>query len=209
MELEPYQIPISFQSYLEQFETDPEGAITRLEKHVSKRNTGAVGYFFLAWFYHKNDNGEKAADAAWKAKIHAPGSRVLGRLPYFLVHPSSFEAWEPDPEREPFKRGHLRQNESHPIQDLDQLISKLSSVETKRIRFDPSSTGQKQPDLSENSSQVDDIVTETLAVIHEKQKNYPAAIETYQKLLAANPGKKDHFEKQISRLRKKLEGDKE
>lgn len=55
-------------------------------------------------------------------------------------------------------------------------------------------------DLSEKSTDVDDIVTETLAVIHEKQSNYPAAIQTYERLKEANPSKEEYYSKQIKRL---------
>lgn len=203
MELETYQIPKSYQSYLETFETDPEGAIARLKNRVEKRNAGAAGYFFLAWLYLKTGDKENALEASIQAKVLAPGSQLMSRLHYYISHPRAFEAWEPKKNRKSFKRGHHSFDQAHPIQDLDLLITKLSSVETRRIKFDPNAEDKR--DLSEKSSDVDDIVTETLAVIHEKQKNYPAAIATYQRLKSVNDSKADYYDEQISRLEKKLE----
>lgn len=208
MKLEPYLIPKSFQSYFEQFENEPETALQRLEHHVEKRNTGAVGYFFLAWLHHKNGNSEKAIQAAWHAKMQAPGSKLMDQLHYFLVHPKAFDAWEPAPLEETFKRDYHSTDRSHPIQDLDSLIAKLSSVESKRIKpvisDADTDTESEQPDLSEPSTHVGDIVTETLAVIHEKQKNYKDAIETFKKLRKSNSSKKEYYDEQIFRLQQKL-----
>ncbi len=205
MELENYQIPQSYRSYMETFETDPEAAISRLKSRVEKRNAGAVGYFFLAWMYIKMEDRENALEAAIQAKVKAPGSELMSRLHYYISHPRAFKAWEPKKDQRTFKRQHPSYDYAHPIQDLDSLISKLSSVESSRIRL--SETDESPPDLSKNSSDVDDIVTETLAVIHEKQKNYPAAISTYQKLKDINTSKADHYEKQITRLQEKIDNE--
>lgn len=206
MELESYQIPKSYQSYLETFQSDPESALMRLKKRVEKRNAGAVGYFFLAWLYMKNGDKESAIEASLSAKVMAPGSQLMSRLHYFISHPRAFEAWQPKKNRNQLKRDSSLFDRSHPIQDLDSLITKLSSIESKRIKLDPNAK-EDDRDLSEKSSQVDDIVTETLAVIHEKQKNYPAAIETYQRLKNINPSKSDYFDEHIARLHKLLEED--
>ncbi|MDX1591797.1 MAG: hypothetical protein R3283_07535, partial [Balneolaceae bacterium] len=90
------------------------------------------------------------------------------------------------------------------IQDLDLLIARLSSVDRNRMKPDEEKD-EKEADLSELSSQVDDIVTETLAAIHEKQNNYSAAIETYKKLRSSNPSKKEHYSEEIFRLKQKLD----
>ncbi len=202
MELESYQIPKSYQSYLETFDKDPEHAISRLENRVEKRNAGAIGYFFLAWLYYKNNEKDKALEAAWQAKVRAPGSRFMERLHYYLAHPHAFDAWEPQKHRSEFRRDIRHFDHAHPIQDLDSLITKLSSIESKRIRIDQKDEGG-QDDLSEKSSDVDDIVTETLAVIHEKQENLEAAISTYRRLIDVNPSKEEHYRKQIARLEEK------
>lgn len=207
MDLESYQIPKSYQSYLEQFETDPEKAIVRLEKRVEKRQSGAVGYFFLSWLYIKNGNREKAIEAALKAKVLAPGSRFMERLPYFVQHPQSFNAWQPLITKSESRKEIRFIKQGYPIQDLDRLISKLSSIERKK--FNQEEKESKQDDLSRKSIAVEDIVTETLAVIHEKQKNYPAAIKTYRRLSEENPEKQEHYDEQIERLKSKIAAEKE
>ncbi|MCC5941344.1 MAG: hypothetical protein JJU37_07350 [Balneolaceae bacterium] len=198
MELEHYQIPESYKSYLEKFETDPDDAISRLKARIDKRNAGAVGYFFLAWLYFHNDDKESAIEAAWQAKVRAPGSRFMARLHYFLSHPRSFDAWVPEKKQAEFKRSIYIHEHAHPISDLDKLITRLSSIERKRLN--PKDLENDQRDLSEKSSDVDDIVTETLAVIHEKQNNFQAAIQTYERLKEINPSKEEHYLKQIDRL---------
>ncbi|WP_069130149.1 hypothetical protein [Rhodohalobacter halophilus] len=201
MNLSAEQIPKSLQGYVDQFESDPNTAIERLENHIHKRNIGAVGYFFLSWLYHRNGQKQEAVQAALKAKIFAPGSLLMERLHYVMAHPRHFNAWEPEQKREPFKRNQHK-DRGHPIQDLDSLIAKLSSAEKKRIK--PDLSDEDQPDLSENSNQVDDIVTETLAVIHEKQGNFKGAIETFKKLRRSNSSKKEYYDEQIFRLQQKI-----
>lgn len=194
-------IPSSLQIYIDQFDDAPDKTIEKLEQHVYKRNPGAAGYFLLAWFCHKNSEFERAVNFAWSAKIHAPGSPLLEKLPYYLSHPKTFDAWEPTLEKDQYKKDFSTQNPTHPITDLDSLINKLSAVEKKRIKLSEEDLkGEIDEDLSERSTQVDDIVTETLALIHEKQKNYPAAIDTYKQLRKANPDKREHFTEQIFRL---------
>jgi tetratricopeptide (TPR) repeat protein len=204
MQLEVHQIPKSIQGYIDQFETDPATAIERLKNHISKRNTGAVGYFFLAWLYHRNKEQKKAVQAAMKAKMLAPGSKLMERLHYHLSHPRSFNAWEPELREKTFQKDTHSLDTAHPIQNLDLLIARLSSVDRSRMKPDPDKK-DKEKDLSELSSQVDDIVTETLAAIHERQNNFTAAIETYRKLRSSNPSKKDHYSEEIFRLKQRLE----
>lgn len=207
MDLESYQIPKSYQSYLEQFEADPEKAISRLEKRVEKRQSGAVGYFFLSWLYIKNRNKEKALEAALKAKVLAPGSKFMDRLPYFVQHPQSFNAWQPLITKSESRKEIRFINQGYPIQDLDQLITKLSSVERKHVNF--GDMKKEETDLSKESIAVEDIVTETLAVIHEKQSNYTAAIKSYKQLSKENPAKKEYYSEQIERIKVKRAAEKE
>ncbi len=201
MQLKAEQIPKSLQSYVEQFEESPDTAIERLESHIQKRNSGAVGYFILSWLYHRNNQQKKAVKAALHAKVHAPGSKLMERLHYVMVHPQHFNAWEPEPESEPFKRS-KHNDRGHPIQDLDSLIAKLSSVERKKIK--PDLSDEEQPDLSEASNQVEDIVSETLAVIYEKQGDFKSAINTFKKLRKTNHSRREHYDEQIFRLQQKL-----
>jgi len=201
MDLESHQIPKSYQSYLEQFEENPDKAINRLTSRIEKRNTGAVGYFFLAWLHFRNKNKEKALEAALSAKIMAPGSRFMERLPYFIQHPHAFDAWQPKKAVNVRKSTNSNSEDAYPIHDLDLLISKLSSIEPRRMSEKDLKKGD-QHDLSKESVQVEDIVTETLAVIHEKQENYSAAIKTYKRLITENSSKKEYYKEQIDRLQK-------
>ncbi|MEX0944159.1 MAG: hypothetical protein WD513_01455 [Balneolaceae bacterium] len=207
MELESFQIPKSYQSYLEQFESDPERAIERLKNRVEKRQSGAVGYFFLAWLHLKNQNKEQAIESALKAKVLAPGSRFMERLPYFVQHPHSFSAWQPKETKTEIKKRIQFIERGYPIQDLDLLITKLSSIEKKQ--FNDNDQKSDQLDLSKLSTDVEDIVTETLAIIHEKQNNLTAAIKTYQRLISENSTKKEYYSEQIERLKMKKAEDKE
>lgn len=195
-------IPPSLQVYVDQFDDDPIGTIERLEQHVNRRNIGAVGYYFLAHFCHKIGKLDRAKKYAWTAKILAPGSPHLQHFHYYISHPDSFKAWKPVGSRPEFKKDYHRNDRPHPIQDLDNLITKLSAAEKERIKLSKTDNEDRK-DLGLNSSKVDDIVTETLANIHEKQKNYSAALNTYQQLLKTNPSRKEFYEKQIARLKKK------
>ena len=198
----PAHIPQSLRSYLDQFQDEPDKAIEKLGNHLKKRGPDAVGYYLLAWFYHYNDQNELALEAAWKAKIYAPGSPVMEQLHYYLAHPRKFKAWRPP--KPAIRRKGLNREEmmSHPISDLDTLINKLSSLESGKIKMDLSDSkgGDPGPDLSEESSKIEDIATETLARIHEKQGNKVAAIDTYKKLMNIHTHKKGYYLKQIERL---------
>jgi vacuolar-type H+-ATPase subunit I/STV1 len=139
---------------------------------------------------------------ALSAKILAPGSEFFRRLPYYIQHPDYFDAWVP--EYTPKENGKQKHppHSTHPIRDLDQLISKLSEAETKRIQLKDADidTEKSVDDLSKRSADVDDIVTETLALIHEKQGNYQSAIKVFKQLRLANNSKAGHYDEQILRL---------
>ena len=200
MHFESYQIPVSFQSYTDQFENDPKLAISRLRSRIEKRNPGAVGYLLLAWLCHRNNDRHNALEAALTARRLAPGSPFLQRLPYFIQHPKAFDAWQPEAATGERKQNESLQDESHPIKDLDQLITRLSSIGSTKL--DSNAPVTDLEDLSDQSTSVDDIVTETLAVIHEKQNNYPEAIRTYERLQQLIPEKSNTYKGEIERLKK-------
>jgi tetratricopeptide (TPR) repeat protein len=207
----PSNIPRSLHSYVELYKDDPDRAIGKLRKQIDRRGPDAVGHYLLAWFYHRKGERREAIRAAWKAKIYAPGSPVMEQFHYYMTHPDAFNAWTPADTMKRHRNIRSPHKLTHSISDLDALITKLSSVESRRIRLDASpDPGEDVPDLSEQSSQVDDIVTETLAVIHEKQGNLSQAIETYQKLTKLNDGEKaDEYEKKIRDLRARQEEEEE
>ncbi|MEX2600193.1 MAG: tetratricopeptide repeat protein [Balneolaceae bacterium] len=206
MDLNSENIPESLRAYVERFREDPSEAIQRLEAQLGKRGNDAVGYYLLSWFFHYTEQRDKAVKAAWKAKIYAPGSPVMEKLHYYMQHPETFRAWNPaEPER---KRSEsvLHKKQGYPIPDLDLLIEKLSAVDSERVRIDLNNTSDSDdPDLSSLSERVDDIVTETLATIHEKQGNYREALRTYERLLEIEPERKEDFQQEIKRLQRHIE----
>lgn len=205
MKMNLIDIPGSYQSYLETFDQQPELALQRLENRVEKRNAGAVGYFLLSWLYFRHGDTQKALENALQAKVRAPGSQLIGRMHYYISHPDHFDAWTPDGVSAARANDHRSESAALHIQDLDQLIHKLSSARIKPMRMDPNNRDQPSPDLSKQSAEVDDIITETLAGIHEKQKNYTAAIETYQKLQKINPEREHYFAEKIEQLQRKID----
>ncbi len=211
MELPTGPLPDSYQIYLDQFDSDPEGTLAKLENHVTRRNSGAVGYYVLAVLSRDAGRTSDAVKFALSAKIMAPGSEFFRRLPYFIQHPDCFDAWVPDRTTKVSAGSKKQETQStHPIKDLDQLISRLSEAETKRIRVPQADIDAEKSveDLSKRSADVDDIVTETLALIHEKQGNYQAAIKVFKQLRLANSSKRDHYDSQILRLQELMENEK-
>lgn len=204
-------VPESYRIYLDQFENDPEGTLTKLENHVSKRNSGAVGYYILAVLSRKAGRSSDAVKYALSAKILAPGSEFFRRLPYYIQHPDYTEAWVPKQSQTSTRKKKKEPQTTHPIRDLDQLISRLSEAETKRIQVPESGTDTEKSaeDLSKRSADVDDIVTETLALIHEKQGNYEAAIKVFKQLRQSKSSKRDHYDEQILRLHDLIEQEKD
>ncbi|SMO68849.1 hypothetical protein [Fodinibius sediminis] len=205
----PFKISKSLSSYVEIFDQNPVKATERLKKQLNKRGPDAVGYFLLAWFYHLQDMHEKAVKEALKARIYAPGSSFFRKLHYYLSHPDAFEAWTPDPGPS-IRNTSKTLDRPGPVLDLDSLIQKLSGVETHRIKADNSSS-RDEPSRERTAavSEVDDIVSETLARIHEKQGKIDTAIRSYQQLKSIKKNKSDYFNKQIDRLRQLKEGKEE
>ncbi len=200
----PFDIPQSLVSYAEHFEKEPLKAVTRLKKQLKKRGPDAVGHFLLAWFYHLKGMNDQAVDEALKARIFAPGSPFFEKLHYYLSHPQSFEAWTPSAAGKKPERPKLSPERPGPVLDLDLLIQKLSEVESERIR--PSEIDkEKERTAKKQVDDIDDIVSETLASIHEKQGKIKAAIKTYKRLRKLNSGKQEYYNEQIIRLMNKQE----
>lgn len=194
----PFEIPKSLNSYAEHFEDDPVKATARLKKQLKKRGHDAVGHFLLAWFYHLRDMNEEAVDEALIAKIYAPGSPFFEKLHYYLSHPQIFQAWVPKSSGSAVKKIRSPKEPGPVLKNLDSLISRLSKVESKGIRMPD--LPQKEIPESKLSDNVDDIVSETLALIHEKQGKIEDAIRTFQQLKKLNHEKKDFYNRQILRL---------
>lgn len=198
----PFNIPKSLSSYIEKFEENPSEITRKLHRHVSRRDPDAVGHFLLAWFYHLQDQNKNAIREALVAKTYAPGSPLMEHLHYFLVHPELFEARIPTAQYSSEKKLQHGTRTS-PILDLDRLIEMLEAVESQRIQisFEENETADK--DLSEESTEIEDIVSETLARIHVKQGNNSEAIKMYQRLITVNEDKAEEYNSEISKLKVK------
>lgn len=203
MEKIPFDIPASLKTYAELYEKDPDTAIDKLDRQLTKRGPDAVGHFLMAWFHHLKGNHEEAVRYAYKAKIFAPGSPFLENAHYNLNHPESFKAWIPDENYQDDKQSNSYQVNLDLIHDLDSLISRLGNAKRTKIDLDMNSQVDES-DLSDSSSQVDDIASETLASIYTKQGKIEEAIDVYKKLCERDPEKKAEFEKKITQLKKDL-----
>lgn len=195
----PFELPKSLVSYAENYRQKPQNAILRLERQLGKRGPDAVGHFLLAWFYHLEDRNEEAVEQALKAKIYAPGSPFFEKLHYYLVHPDRFDAWIPDTAKPIRSKTGTRSSEAGPVLNLDALIEKLAEVESERITL--SEEKEAKSSVSSDSGETDDIVSDTLANIHETQGKTEAAIRTYSRLKKLNKDKKEYYEEKIAELK--------
>lgn len=197
----PFNIPKSLASFVEIFENDQDKAITKLQKQVKKRDPDAVGHFLLAWFHHLKEENKEAIREALIAKHYAAGSPLMEHLHYFLVHPEQFEAIVPQNRYSNQKKLQQGMRRS-PVLDLDRLIEMLEAVESQRIQIPLDSDETEMEDLSEQSNNIEDIVSETLAKIHITQGNKKAAIKMYERLIEVKEDKADEFLNKIDELKK-------
>lgn len=201
MEQLPFNIPQSLDSYIELFKKDPDKAISKLKKQVKKRDPDAVGHFLLAWLHYIMQNNREAIKEALIAKNYAPGSPLMEHLHYFLLHPEQLDAAIPKSkysERKKFLQGTRRST----ILDLDRLIETLEAVESQRIQIPMNSDNDEMEDLSEEANNIEDIISETLAKIHQQQGNKKAAIKMYERLIEVNEDKADEFLNIIDELKR-------
>jgi|AntDeeMinimDraft_5_1070356.scaffolds.fasta_scaffold04974_4 tetratricopeptide (TPR) repeat protein len=196
----PFDIPHSLMSYLEQYESAPVKISHRLEKQLKKRGPDAVGHFLLGWFYHRQDNHQKAMTCAVKAKSFAPGSPFFEKLHYYFSHPELFEAWCSESRDELTHINRSGGYTSQSIHDLNVLIEKLSALEPSPMKENMQSLADDDNPEKNSFDDTDDIVSETLAKIHENQGKKAAAIKTYNRLKEINSGQADFYDEQIKRL---------
>lgn len=83
--------------------------------------------------------------------------------------------------------------------DLDRLIELLEAVESQRVNYSYNDVSDE--DLSEPSNDVAEIISETLAKIHEAQGNKKEAIHMYERLVIANEEKADVYSTKIEELK--------
>ena len=190
----PFPLPKSLISYVEQFDKNPEKTIGRFKKQLKRRGPDATGYLVLAWFYYRQNEEKKALDCALKAKNMAPGSPFFNKLPFYFSHPDLFDA------RYISVSGtDSTKTESASGTSLNSLIEKLSGMKTKRIEPDYESDATDNP--AYDTKDVDGIVSETLAKIHEQQGNYRDAIRIYQILKRVKKERREFYDKRINELK--------
>ncbi|SMO91156.1 tetratricopeptide repeat protein [Gracilimonas mengyeensis] len=203
----PFNIPRSLSSYAEKFDDEPDEVIKKLKRHLKRRGPDAVGHFLLAWFYHLQNEQQKAVKEALKAKTYAPGSPLMEHLHYFLVHPEKFEAAIPEHSYTSSRIQLQHGSRTSPVLDLDKLIELLEAAESQRIQIpdkeDDESDGK---DLSKQAEEVDDVISETLAKIHAQQGRHKEAIKMYEQLILKKPEKEKDFQEAIAKLKEDASG---
>lgn len=90
--------------------------------------------------------------------------------------------------------------EEEDANDLDRLIDELESA---RIEPDPDAETAPEPDLQ---SEAGEVVSETLARIHENQGNFQEAARIYAQLAEQEPERAEEFEQKAREMRKEADG---
>src|SRR5699024_2347245 len=193
----PFQIPKSLASYIEQYEKKPEKTIERFKKQLKRRGPDAIGTFILAWFYYQKDEIEKALECSVKAKSLAPGSPFLEKVHYFLLHPDLFNAWQAGTAK---TSGSYNEISSSANAGLNNLIEKLSSVKAKKIELDDDLETKNKNQRPYDQEEVEGIVSQTLAKVHEQQDNNDTALRMYKILKKTQKGSEDFYYIKIKKL---------
>ncbi len=199
----PFSLPESLSSYLEQFPDQPDRVIERLRSFLRKRGQDAVGHMLLAWLYYRNDQKDQALKTALMAKRFAPGSPLLEHFHFFLLHPDHFNADIPD--KPDIKSGTSSKGQSEISADLETLINRLSETKGSTIEEPDESPLDDSEDLSKKNSQIQDIATQTLASIYERQGKLKEAITIYEQLKESRPERAAEFDAEIQSLKSRVE----
>lgn len=208
MNLHPDDFPTPLDTIAEIHLQDPDGAIERLNEHLEVEPHDAIAHFLMARFLQGKGLQKEAVEAAWKARIHAPGSLFFEKLPYYFRHPKGFEAFNPHslPDAPPVKQPSATpQPNIIDLADLDKMIDSLNQIQDPAIRLkEKDALAYAEDEISnewmEASEQVGDIATETLAGIYEKQGHIEEAINVYKRLLILKESGKERYEAEILRL---------
>jgi hypothetical protein len=193
----PLPLPASLASYNELFVKSPEEAIKRLEAQFKKRVSDPVCSVVLSWFYYQTDQPKRAMEYAVKAKFFAPGSPSMSFAPYFLEHPTGFEAWTPEHTYSTELPGFFVDR----ALSLDELIERLSSAESSKIMITEHSDVSVDTEIEQGEGPIAPYATETLANIYEKQGETELALAIYEILLTKGGDKADHYQSKIDQLR--------
>ncbi len=86
--------------------------------------------------------------------------------------------------------------------DLDRLIDKLQSA---RIDPDPDAEADAPPPESDPDDETEEVVSETLARIHEGQEDYQKAAHIYEKLANQEPDRAAEFQEKADEVRAKAD----
>jgi tetratricopeptide (TPR) repeat protein len=86
--------------------------------------------------------------------------------------------------------------------DLDHLIDKLEST---RIEPDPDAEPEPRPEDPTPEDDTEEVVSETLARIHEGQNDYQKAAHIYAKLADQEPHRADEFRQKAQETRRKAD----
>ncbi len=189
-------------------------AVPELEHLVEVAPAYAAAYVALARAYEAERRWNDALHAWQKARLLAPNSpsvrQGLRRLAAAMSHPGAtpeapVEAptWtkvgevvqaEPETETESETESETEtetetETEEAPpdFEDLDRLIEELESA---RIVPDPEPEAIPPPDLE---SEIEDMVSETLAKIYASQNQFEEAARVYEKLAAQQPERATEF----------------
>lgn len=101
-----------------------------------------------------------------------------------------------------FENEQISEDELDISNPIDAFIAKQPNF---KPRLNPEQEEKEQPhDISENSVQEGEYLSETLAKIYISQKNYTKALEIYEKLSLKYPQKSVYFANQISEIKQKL-----
>lgn len=139
-----------------------------------------------------------------KARCFAPGSPLFENVHYYLLHPHKFNAIVPH-QKNNLPPSSQDQNHSNFDLNLEKLISRLSAADSLKVELPPEVPAGEQEDLSKPSRMVNDIASETLALIYEKQGKYAQSIESLKTMQKVKPASADQYQKDIARLTKLME----
>lgn len=192
----PVALPPSLASHVDMYDTDPEKAIGRLHQHMRRRGNDPVGYMLLAFMYKQTGDQKNALESALKARIFAPGSMFMQKLPYFLTHPDRFEAWISE-KRKTAAVKFPDQNDF--LKDIDTLIDTLSDASPRNIRLRDDHE-PAEDHVEATNRMANKVATETLASIYEMQGKTEKAVETYRLIAMRDPSRSGYCEQQITRL---------
>ena len=177
-------------------------AVPELEHLVEVAPAYAAAYVALARAYEAERRWNDALHAWQKARLLAPNSpsvrQGLRRLAAAMSHPGATpEAPVEAPtwtkvgevvQAEPESETETETEEAPPdFEDLDRLIEELESA---RIVPDPEPEAIPPPDLE---SEIEDMVSETLAKIYASQNQFEEAARVYEKLAAQQPERATEF----------------